>query len=404
MSRIRPRQRATDCNYSHTNKNVPLNELTSKSAKILTFYFSKIPFNICRETHESVTVFEILPNEIICGICEYLYALDIYAAFYNLNSRFRQLITNSSVLLNVNIGSMSKSEFSRYVENIITPNQDRIRFIYLSNLYVVDLFFSPVKIASRFIRLEKLVFDNIKSKYLLNIIRRLTSLPQLSSLTIMPIDEYRNHDEIYRSILNLPALTYCKMNLKRRYDYSGNPTVRMLHVTSPLEEIVILQALDYDDIIGLLACAPHLKRLDFNFSKCRDNLPAIDSTIASLRLTHLTVDMGLTPFDHFERITTNLLSHLQVLHISVKQNKKYLDANRWKQLISSSMPHLRIFDLNYSYHIYGIYTEWNLADCNETLRKFSSLFWAQHKWYFEYQLAVKDYEGEMWFFSVNPYR
>lgn len=354
--------------------------------------------------NESITVLEILPNEIFYGICTYLNAFDIYAAFYNLNSRFQQFITNSSVLLNANIGYMSKSNYHRYHEDIITPNQNRITSIYLSNLFAVDLFFSPVKIVSRFIRLEILVFDNIKSKYLLNILRHLASLTRLSSLTIMPIDEYRNHDEIYRSILNLPALKYCKMNLKRRYDYSDISIERMMHVTSPVKELVILQALDYDDIIGLLTCTPHLKRLDFNFSKCRYNLRAIDSTIISSRLTHLTVDMGLTSFDHFERITTNLLSHLQVLYVSVKQNKNYLDADRWEQLISSSMPDLRKFDLDYSYHIYGSYTGWNQPDCDEMLRKFSSSFWSQHEWYFEYQLAVNEYAGEMWFFSVNPYR
>jgi hypothetical protein len=74
---------------------------------------------------------------------------------------------------------MSKSSFEHYNKNIILPNKHRINILRLSNPFTVDIVFSPPRIISKFLRLEKLILDNIDAKYLNNILNQSIHLPKL---------------------------------------------------------------------------------------------------------------------------------------------------------------------------------------------------------------------------------
>lgn len=92
-----------------------------------------------------------------------------YDAFYNLNKCFQTLLIDLTIPININMLSMSKSDFQNYYTHIITPNKCRIKSLYLSNSFSIDLFFTQVHIASKFTRLERIIFDNIKSQNLIKI-------------------------------------------------------------------------------------------------------------------------------------------------------------------------------------------------------------------------------------------
>ncbi|CAF4011809.1 unnamed protein product, partial [Adineta steineri] len=63
---------------------------------------------------EVITCFEDLSNELIYEIFELLDCDHVYQAFYSLNTRFYNLITNSTLPIEVNLSSISKSTFQRY--------------------------------------------------------------------------------------------------------------------------------------------------------------------------------------------------------------------------------------------------------------------------------------------------
>ncbi|CAF3834303.1 unnamed protein product, partial [Adineta steineri] len=63
---------------------------------------------------EVITCFEDLSNELIYEIFELLDCHHVYQAFYSLNTRFYNLITNSTLPIEVNLSSISKSTFQRY--------------------------------------------------------------------------------------------------------------------------------------------------------------------------------------------------------------------------------------------------------------------------------------------------
>ena len=64
------------------------------------------------QTKQSRTVLEDLANEIIYEIFDYLDIYHVYQGFSNLNKRFRNLLEDSNLPIQINISTMTKSNFS----------------------------------------------------------------------------------------------------------------------------------------------------------------------------------------------------------------------------------------------------------------------------------------------------
>jgi len=108
--------------------------------------------------------------------------MDIYhvcEGFFNLNTRFKNLLMHSNVPIQINISTMSKSNFEWYYKNIILPNIHRINILRLSNPLTVSIVFSQPWLISKFLQLETLILDNINAQYFNNTFDHLIILPQL---------------------------------------------------------------------------------------------------------------------------------------------------------------------------------------------------------------------------------
>ena len=70
--------------------------------------------------------FEDLANEIMYEIFEYLDVYHVYQGFYYLNTRFKNLRINTNLLIQINIPTMSKTNFELYHQDMIKPNKHRI--------------------------------------------------------------------------------------------------------------------------------------------------------------------------------------------------------------------------------------------------------------------------------------
>ncbi|CAF1091440.1 unnamed protein product [Rotaria sordida] len=65
-----------------------------------------------------------------------------------------------------------------------------------------------------------------------------------------------------------------------------------------------------------------------------------------------------------------------------------IDSNRWKRLILSYMPHLRIFDfLFYT----SSYSNNDIKEYVAQIDKFNSPFWFEREWFFKYHIENKEY-------------
>ncbi|CAF1120141.1 unnamed protein product [Rotaria sordida] len=150
-----------------------------------------------------LTHFEDLSNDLIYEIFEFLNGYDLYEAFSNLNSRFENLLIHSILPLKIDTSLMSKSTFQRYYNDIIKRNKHRFKLICLSNPFIVSFMFKS-RILSKFDQLETLIINNLKSKDVENILKRLFVLPRLFSLSIILDDYMRDTTVFYRLVFSLP--------------------------------------------------------------------------------------------------------------------------------------------------------------------------------------------------------
>ncbi|CAF1129301.1 unnamed protein product [Rotaria sordida] len=244
------------------------------------------------------SLFEDLANEILYEIFEYLDIYYVYKGFINLNKRFQNLLFHSTLLIKINISTMPKSKFHHYHINIILPNQHQINSLRLLNPFTVDIVFSPLCIISKFICLETLILDNIKAQYLYKILHHLILLPKFHSLVLNLIEYVQSPSTLFYHEQRLLPIIFHK------YQYSL------------IEHFVINSRIRFDSFNNLLFYLLQLRRL------------SIDCLV---KCTFTNINSH-----------TNFLEHLK--YVSLKLD--YISFNQ-EQLISSSMPNLRVFDINH---------------------------------------------------------
>ncbi|CAF2116346.1 unnamed protein product [Rotaria magnacalcarata] len=366
----------------------------------------KIRIESCNNMpRESITCFEGLPNELIYEVFKCLDYFHVYKAFFNLNLRFHDLITNSSLPIEINISSMSKSEYQQYYSDIIETRTHRINSLCLSNIFVCGLVQSPIRILSTFCQLGRLIVDNIQSKYLENLLLQLMSLSSLTSLTIISLDDVNNTNLICRQIFRLPALTYCKLSMRNYRDHD----VLIPSTTdsySPIEHLIIDNDLDLSQIYSLLSYVPQLRRLSLQRPSVSWKQRANTSPPTLKHLTHVSLNLDRISFDRFEEIVKNLFSTIQVLYTSIEYNTDdaYKDSRKWEQLILYHMPNLRVFDIRDVRKATHTTDNNNLPILDNHTNQFTSSFWIKKQWFFALQHYKLGFGSRQIFYSTCPYR
>ncbi|CAF3334409.1 unnamed protein product [Rotaria socialis] len=323
--------------------------------------------------------FENLANEIIYDIFEYLDVYDIYYGFYHLNKRFKNLTIYSNLHCQVDISTMSKSNFESYYEDIIKPNKNRIKILRLSNPFTIDLIFSPPRVIY----------------ILITFLKHLIYLPKLHSLTVSTIDNIPNPSSIFIQIFQLTKFKYCKI----KHNEDGSPINFDECKQSSIEHLIIDSPFRYELFNKLLTCLPKLRHLSINYLT-GSNYSEIDFYPILLKdLKSVSFGIYSVHFEEFKKLTENFFNSIESLRISTHNNSSYSHAKQWEELISSSMPNLRSFDLQN--HYAGAMQKF-LYSCLGG--KFGSKFWTEKQWFFKNQDGDHKSSDNGLFFSINPYR
>ncbi|CAF4099524.1 unnamed protein product, partial [Rotaria sordida] len=350
-----------------------------------------------QNSNTNKTLFENLSNEIIYEIFDYLGIYHVYHEFFNLNQRFNNFFINSNLPIQIDISSMSKSNFEQYHKDIILPNKHRINYLRLSNAFTVDIIFSPPRLISKFLQLETLVFDNINARYLNNILHHQIILPHLHSLTINLIDYIQNSTLFYLQLFRLSKLKYCKIQFESKDDEQLLP--RCTNEFSSIEYLVIKNCFRFQLLNNFLS---YLSRLCYLSIDYLNRIDFKDIELYPLLLEYLkyvSLELDLVYFNRFEQLIKNFFYHVEILHFTSKYDSRYLDAEIWEKLITSYMPYLRIFDINHDGSI-----QHNLSRYHNWINQFNSSFWAEKQWFFTHQHNCQDTIGSGIFYSTNPYR
>jgi hypothetical protein len=247
---------------------------------------------------------------------------------------------------------------------------------------------------SKFPQLERLILDKIDSSCLKNLFQQFISLPFLSSLTIIMIDDVKDIDYIYHQIFRLSTLKYCQLSFENRRN--DNPLLMANNEHSSIEHLVINNGIHLRQLNSLLTYVPQLRRLSFqSVDVYGNNLTKIYPVVLN-KLTHVSLRSNSIKFDQIEQLFINLFSSIEVLHIST--GIECADGNRWQQLISYHLPNLRVFDILSNVYLRNNDNRLRLED------QFRSPFWIEQQCFFEYGDYQSSHGKREIFYSTNPYR
>ncbi len=346
---------------------------------------------------------EDLSNELLYEIFEFLDYFHVYDAFFTLNIRFRNLLTHSNLPINIDLSSVSKSAWKRFNADIVETNMDRISTVRISDPYMYDLVLLPIGKLWQFDRVETLVLDNIESECLEPLLTELSALSLLSSLAISTIDHVSNQNSIYQQIFGLPALKYCKLSFLRGSASQLLPIATDAY--SPIEHLIITHSIDLHQLDGLLSYVPHLRRLSLYFQQYNGQKWTPRCPLIFNQLTHLYLQLDCVRYDVFEGIIREVFPMIEVCHLTTKfgitSDSVYINAKTYEQLITTYMPNLRIFDVQFEAFRYP---RSSLPPIENEINQFSSSFWIARQWFFSKQIFWLKYGECTLFYSTNPYR
>ncbi|CAF4058320.1 unnamed protein product [Adineta steineri] len=336
-----------------------------------------------------MTHFEDLSNEILLEIFDYVNGYDIYKSFHNLNSRFQQFLTSSSILFKIKLCSETISNLEECCETVIIPNQHHILSLDIKDGIFVNNFFKYCIIDSSFHNLQSVILRDILIELVVVPLFHLKSLPNLLSLTLICHLLFpKDISDIYRLIFSLPTLKYNKISLEElNYEYDDINEINIsLPVGIPnqqfstIEYFVINHECTLDELIFILCHTPQLRHfICGNLLKADQNVE--DEQIPTLSyLKHIRIDCCYLDFNDFERFIKKVSPQLQRLHIKPNFSKAYLDADRWERLITNYIPHLDTLICNCYQHNFIIYEDRSL---HLIINQFSSPFWVNKGWIFE---------------------
>ena len=350
-----------------------------------------------------VSCFEDLSNELVYEIFEYLNHFHAYNAFFDLNTRFRYLLTNSNSSIKINLSSVSKAIWKQYNADIIENNMHRITTFRIPDVFIYDCVLSSLEKLLTFNRIQCLILNHIEPKCLENLLHQLISLSQLSSLTITTSEYVRNRNDISRAIFSLRALKYCKLSLPAKNVHDPLPIC--VHEYSPIEHLIIKDPTYLHQLDSLLSYVPRLRRTSLVLYRNETLIrSALKFIFACKQLTHLSLELS-SNIDFFliEKIVRELFPAIEVLHLTLSWyfDQHYANADNWKQLIILQLPYLRIFDIHYP--LPAARSIFSLSG-NMLMNQFTTPFWIDRQWSFACQLYKNGSIGDGLFYSTNPYR
>ncbi|CAF1671060.1 unnamed protein product [Adineta ricciae] len=284
--------------------------------------------------------FEHLSNEVIYEIFDYLDFNDIHQSFVKLNKRFHDLVNSLAYPVRIDVSFMSKSTFQRYIGFLISY-QNRITFFRSSSPLIDDLLSSTF---TKMTQLRTLILENIRSKHLQDI---LVDLPSLRSLVIKTIGPISSTGDLFRQIFHLPALKYCHTTFPDNW-----PSCRLPFPTtndySPIETLVLNNALPMSELHILLSYVPDIRRLSYSIHQWSTYTTMQREPIKLSNLTHLFLHMARIFHSQMKLLMEQLFSHVRVVYITTLDSPLRLTTNKWEDMVISPLSNLHALHVKFT--------------------------------------------------------
>ena len=169
---------------------------------------------------------------------------------------------------------------------------------------------------------------------------------------------------------------------------------------SSIKYLILDTSLYLHNLDLLLSFLPNLCYLSINYlDGSRPEHKKTHSNSLKL-LKKLNLKVQNIDFNQFEQLIIDYFLSIQILYLSIDDDRTYLNARRWEQLITKHMKNLKIFDLQYR----DIQRSTGYMDTHHLIEEFVSSFWIEHQWFFtnQYEQTVDHHKN--FFYSTGPYR
>jgi hypothetical protein len=245
--------------------------------------------------------FELIPNEILLEIFEYLLPYDIFQSFYFLNKRYNTFLL--SLYLRIDLMNISKKNFDYHNYFLFTLIPHRINSFRCEDIF--DRLIYQIHL-SNFIALKYLTIENLNIDNLRLIISQLNYLEKLVYLNLQTRTNLSNENQI---IFNgrLPYfIETCILNINKQISFHEN------HSYPKLRDLTINQCTINDILVFLHIYTPQLQQL---------TVTLIDENIrnkidASHHLQSLVIHTVTIPFSRLVNSLLPSFPYLQRMSIN----------------------------------------------------------------------------------------
>ncbi|CAF4994318.1 unnamed protein product [Rotaria sp. Silwood1] len=325
--------------------------------------------------------FELLSNEIILDLFDYLNGMDLLRAFYGINVRLNLLLYQQFRGYHFNFFSVSKCQFDLVCQHHIPFIVDRIVTLTVSDYELtpeqINLFLSYVPSISQFTNLRSLTLWNIRSsRTLLKITEEFHHLHNLIRLNLsfhLYYDDQVDFQLINNNILSISKLTHCHYE-----SYFGKQ--QYFHIPTKLSRFlrnlyISNFKIRWNQIYQLFLYASRMKHLSIYIDSDENDQHKLFScpTLNDLSIIIFNIDDNSKMISFLQN-----LSNLHCLKINLAGN--LIDGCQWEQVIRYYLPKLKVFYLNMKQKFS---VNQNIQErVDELIHSFESSFWInEHKWF-----------------------
>ena len=322
--------------------------------------------------------FEVLANELILYIFEYLNGIHLLRSFHNLNSRLNNLIYLYFQTCPLDFRAITKSDFDYICHEKLPSIIDRITLFRLSDDFDTpeqpQLLYSYGFTFQQFINLRSLSLYYICSTKLLN--KLIIDCRNLIYLNITK--SYFNDDDFdtielcMDNIWSLSKLTYCYLDI----DSSGELFISLPSsiVSSSIKHLSFKKdSLALASLAELFELTPNLQTL---YIQCHDlsntkQLPSVYPLLTKLTILYTGSSHCLT---HLLQTLPNLT------YLMIETHCPDIHGYPWEEIIVTHLQKLKIFRLMM---IFRLKVQGNIHEQIDTLLEtFKTRFWLEdHQWF-----------------------
>ncbi|CAF3807985.1 unnamed protein product [Rotaria sordida] len=303
---------------------------------------------------EDVTTFEILPDEMILHVCQYLRCSEILYSFFNLNSRLNSTITD--ICRYVTLTNATYKQFDFIVKQILPQIGLSIRSFVLNGKWENIMFnkinsrFFDLKLSLMFPQLHTLSLTNFTDTQLNLFLDKITDLLQLVKLDIRNL--YSEHrQESLKKILAANNNRLKSVSFDYDSAYFILPAIGSdENISYPnIKELAINVKTD-KSLESLFTLVPHISRLYIDFDELSSNSKS--TLVNTLSLVHLK-DFQLRSISicwTLDEITyiLNKMSSLQRLALDLcTEDINFANGQNFIRILPSSIVEIHLFIIYY---------------------------------------------------------